>query len=1021
MKTPSRCRLHSWLSLTALLLSVIFLPSLAIAAMAPANQEIFNQATVTYEDSAGNKLSKTSDQARVTVAQVYSSDFGDDYLDLNAVSGQSVNFAHTLQNNGNGVDSYTFSLTDLTTTSSSLNATKAFLSNSLKAYVDDNCNGVRDAGENTDITQAGIPNLGVGDSVCIVVQAQVDPTAINGDKSGYTLTISNPNGGINGDFTSGEVNGLVTVTDVVLDVDKQATLDEVNQTINYVVTLTNNGPGLASHVLLYDALPAVNDNGTSVPTTLAGNYTATTTDTNGSLILPAQNTAQDLSESDIKSNISDVDAVIDFNADGDSIDTNEVQLNIDLNNDGLLDTGPVQGVWAYKSELAPNESITISFTVSYATSPAAFPAGTSIVNIARFVTDNNNDSQTDGAGETGASVPANGSVTTTQATVFDFTLEETVADGDGNAAVVTIDAINYGEIATFSHKITNNGNGPDTFTLNLKDFDADTLGNTCPAWPNGSPAVTFKDDAGNVLTPDTNGIINYTVPAGGSRVFTTELTVPGSAAATGPFCFRVEAVSSGSATQLITDTILAITEPVVAAGIADILLTDTLTTLGSNNGIDDDPATGVASSVNANINEELVFAVSINNETANSASYTLSVDSLLNQVGLDAAFASAKFYLASDLNTVITSTPLIPAAATLDLVVKVQVTSDPALTSNSPYPLFVKIQSNSTANADAIQFAVNIAETEIITLAPDNNGQIGINTEATYIHTVVNAGNTTEAITLTLNNDISNGAFDQSIYGKIDSNNDGTPDTAVTVGTLTNIDLGATTVDVRATLTTLTLTLSPGDSLAFSVRVSSSSSAAEGDIDLTSVEVTWDNGSATVTDTSTVVSVQLDLAKRVALDAACDGTPDEAFSTIGSDAKPGDCLIWQVTVENNSSDQTANNVVVSDQVPDFTMLTTIESLESCSIVVTSQDTLSAACSGGTYCAHTYASDDEACATADADGQVGIINGAINFFIGTGASGSGASGSYNPQSDARSGGQLLPGQGYTVRFRVKVDE
>jgi uncharacterized repeat protein (TIGR01451 family) len=72
------------------------------------------------------------------------------------------------------------------------------------------------------------------------------------------------------------------------------------------------------------------------------------------------------------------------------------------------------------------------------------------------------------------------------------------------------------------------------------------------------------------------------------------------------------------------------------------------------------------------------------------------------------------------------------------------------------------------------------------------------------------------------------------------------------------------------------------------------------------------------TDTSIVVSGDVQIIKRQALDALCDGTADGAFTATGRlEAKPGACLIYEVTLRNLGT-QPINTVSISDTTPTFT-------------------------------------------------------------------------------------------------------
>jgi len=74
---------------TGVLFSTVAAVSPQLYAATAAGTEIKNLATVTYEDAAGNTFSAQSNEAVVTVAQVYAATIGTD-VDLSAAPGQTV-------------------------------------------------------------------------------------------------------------------------------------------------------------------------------------------------------------------------------------------------------------------------------------------------------------------------------------------------------------------------------------------------------------------------------------------------------------------------------------------------------------------------------------------------------------------------------------------------------------------------------------------------------------------------------------------------------------------------------------------------------------------------------------------------------------------------------------------------------------------------------------------------------------------------------------------------------------------
>src|SRR4029078_4963787 len=73
---------------------------------------------------------------------------------------------------------------------------------------------------------------------------------------------------------------------------------------------------------------------------------------------------------------------------------------------------------------------------------------------------------------------------------------------------------------------------------------------------------------------------------------------------------------------------------------------------------------------------------------------------------------------------------------------------------------------------------------------------------------------------------------------------------------------------------------------------------------------------ATATDQTTVLNGQIQIVKRQALDADCDGNPETAFTNanITAGAIPCACLRYEITVKNVGT-ASVSNLVVSDATP----------------------------------------------------------------------------------------------------------
>ncbi|MCB1638816.1 MAG: hypothetical protein KDI15_08215, partial [Thiothrix sp.] len=205
--------------------AVTMLP-LAYAAGTAAGTLIRNLATVTYQDTNGNSYSAQSNEAVITVKQVYSAEIASDNTKT-AAAGQTIYSAHTLTNTGNGEDTYTLTVADANTLE-----TQGIDPDSIAIYRDLNGNGIVDAGEPlVGNGTTGTLTLTGGETAELVVAVAVPNTAVPGDQIGIELLATSSNstvvdmtsgsGGM--DAAEGTNNTLITVSnDAVLNANKTA-------------------------------------------------------------------------------------------------------------------------------------------------------------------------------------------------------------------------------------------------------------------------------------------------------------------------------------------------------------------------------------------------------------------------------------------------------------------------------------------------------------------------------------------------------------------------------------------------------------------------------------------------------------------------------------------------------------------------------------------------------------------------------------------------------------------------------
>ena len=1132
-------RLQSAFAGAVAAVGVAGLGALAQAAVAPAGDPITNQATVTYEDTVGNPYNASSNSATVTVAQVFNATISQDSLNSVAGPAQTVYTTHTITNNGNGEDIFHVTVAQDAATSTDtadFDSLAVFLDGSATAsagtVTTNDCSGTNgqvDPGEvllaNT-TTLSNTITIPAGQTACIVVEAQVPATALDGETYELTVTAEAENGnagapqtnsvaditdgnatiggGTNGvDGLDGTNNDRVTITaDAALQINKTAIHTPATATSNgsiaYTIQVSNTGAASANELYIFDGIPA---NTVLLPGSVLFNGAATASGDD-----TLQITATDITEANIDALVAANVNATDLNGDGDSLDVTETDLGIDVDTDGSTDGVTNQGVFVYDHSLPANTTVTLQFTVTYSNTLAG---GSVINNFAYLSSDSNDDGDSEDPGETNSAGPAPITIPTIRSVDIDDTGDGALGNNDGtdedatddpdNNDVQSVQSAAEGSTVVFNNILTNNGNAPDDLVVTVNGADGGL------AWFNGPDGLSSTaDDATAYPTPlagvigslscdgtaargfpvgTTFAVANASgvpfpgglvanIAAGASVNITVTATLPAGTNGVGEYCASTQVVSvnDASAVDYKLERLGEITPPAV-----DLANTNNSALAGDTEPFPSVDGIALGSPVLTQVGnpgDVVTFPLFIRNDGGTGESFTLASGGTWNGgAQADATFAAGVLgpipagwsvvfqdndpATATPDGTVITSTDTIPAGSAIQVLVEVTI---PATATDSQanfvsdidggagndpidgngdgdndYPFIFQITGNSSGSVDVILDAVDVNEVEAIVVAPDQTGQVEPGGTITYAHTVSNNGNTTEAVVITVVDDRDgDGAepndFNSSII-RVDTTCDGVVDTVLTAvtGTTNNVCLAG---DAASTPTgdynsgTGELTMGPGDQVAIEVTVSSRTSAPTSVINTTTVTATWDAGadSETATDQTTVVTVQLRAVKTVALDAACDGTPDTAFAATSiADAAPGECVIWQIVVENQSS-QAARNVLIQDAAPAFTTYEagtpagTVGSMESCvgDAGVAASD-IATACPG-VVCALTDAQDTDAACASTHDAHT---NGTDVFFYVGQADGA------NPAPDgstigAEIGGTLSPGEFVTVRFRVLVD-
>lgn len=865
--TDWTARNGAWRQMVALLVLLVgmlfFVASAPVQAAVPlAGTPIGNQASASYTDLDGNPQPEVQSNTVVTrVAQVASFTLTSGATKLAGPGGVTY-FPHTLTNTGNGTDTFDLSVADVTAGS--------FNISSVTLYADANGDGVPDNFTPLSASATTGP-LAPGATFKFVATATIPITVNAGESDTMTVTaIGNAlaaAGAVppytraaaqtNSDVVTITAGAVVTVT------KSMSALTGADGSGPYTVTLTytNSGNATSPNVTLTDVLPAGMAYVAGSGRWSTSGPATPLTDNTGGPTDPAG-------------------MAYDFNVSA----ANRVT--------GIITVGIAAGV-----------SGTLSFQV---TIPANTPANT-LNNTAGWSYD-------DGSGTIIPSQPTNTvafAVKTRSVVVLDDV--GSVANGvaptlgaDSNAApdVVGVAVAPQGATVQFDNVVHNNGTTPDSFDMTI-------VSNTFPA---GTSFQFYRADGVTPLT-DTNGNAiadTGTIAIGGVYHVIIKAVLPGSISGNnGGAGFTLVKRATSFADPTISDTV---TDKLDAINANAVDVTNNVaspTTVANGEG-----ATGatVITTNTVNPGTSTTFVVYVKNKSSVADNYDLSVTTALplNWVVLFKNDGGANN--CSTTGATLTNTGVISPSANklICMVVAVPATGAGALAATTK--ISFKALSAASGAQDTKTDAVTVNTKRNVTLTPNNAGQAFPSGSVVYTHTISNAGNVDETITFP-------GIFmTESLVGWTsvmyeDTNLNGVLDAAdVAISNTTNFPLSAFTA-----VTVFTKVFAPNI-------------AAVGQVDTTTMTVTYTNstgapgGAATIsaTDTTTVIAGHIGLLKEQALDPTCTNTIVGAFvvtDIVNSQAVPGACVRYRITVTNKGTVNVAN-VVVNDATPFNTVYNT---------------------------------------------------------------------------------------------------
>jgi uncharacterized repeat protein (TIGR01451 family) len=676
----------------------------AAQAQTPAGTTIRNQASATFEDLSGNTYTATSNEVTTIVLPVYGvSILPDDSGETppvtpamvqTAIPGQTVYYSYNLTNTGNDADDFTIEpLLD------GVNTTMLIGLGDITVYHDVNGNGVLDGGEPA-ISAGGAPgNLGpiaAGVTVNLLVEYQVPATAAAGEVAYVGVQATSV-----GDVAEVDTDNYHR-TDVVSDAVLTASMTGLPANIDpgnvatYTITGQNVGNDVAhgvtvgsvglTGVFIYDVLPT--DPSTGNPLALVGGPVGAPG--GGSVLyLPAGSAMVGSPETWAWA--------------------------------AAPAAGDIAVAYITSGDLAIGQNYNFTYDVMV---PVGMPAGIINNDGAVAFVDNNPGSPDP------TIVPTNNTQINVNV-IADVLVGPNGAPAAGTPPLFNDDSqavpLAYAnEIVDFINTVRNDGNAADEINIVL-----DAVSTTFPPGYTiqffRSDGVTPLSDSGIDGIPDV-GMVN----PGDTRDFIVRVTVPGTAAAGGPYLAVVNAVSANDPTELnvTTDEITQVNPASVDIGNYDGIV-------GTNN---------VPVNQNADPGTSVDFALDVINTGGTSDNY-----------GLSSTFPAGwavTYYEDANGNGVLDLPELTPianigpvaAGAEVNIIARVDVPAGEVPGVNNV--TFRATSANNGAIFDEITDTVTVNGAPAVTITPDRNGTGTAGGTIRYQHTVTNTGNVDDTFML---------------------------------------------------------------------------------------------------------------------------------------------------------------------------------------------------------------------------------------------------------------------------------
>ncbi|MBW6512670.1 MAG: DUF11 domain-containing protein [Desulfuromonadaceae bacterium] len=884
-----------WCALAIFALLSLSATASVMAATPLAGSIIGNQAIANYTDASGQTQTTTSNLVETTVLQVGSLTLVTDNTKTAAV-GNTVYMPHTLTNTGNGNDSFVLSTSDFGAEDSDFATVNIFL--------DANSDGVPDGtvplatGLGSTFTTPSLPPGGTYDFVVAmtVPSGSTGADQITVTATGSTLALYDGNGngtfGETGDNVKTNTDTLTVTAAAAFQVTKgiSATQGPTGVTLTYTLAFTNVG-STAGNLALYDVIGSGATAGYKYVAG-SGRWSAggdtVLTDASGN----AQTSGDMTARYSVSTTGSDPDTVTNISAtiaDIGANTTSSISFQVLVENTAVVGVSTTTNTAMYGIDATPGDETDNSTDATFQTNLSYYnvlPGYSVVLN--------------DGTNASG--VPTDG-VNTRPV--------NTDTDSPDNPDLLYEAAATLGQPIFFPNVVWNTGTTTDTFNITATQAPASS-------WPVGTSYQLLRTATGAPLL-DTNGDgIPDTGPLapGESLTVFMKITLPLSACSggcpSGPFDFEKKATSVGDITKTNTtyDRVGSLKEPTVdlanSAGTADPNVNQDAIGAAATKSYSVQPGKSVVIPLFVR-NEGGIpdtYALTYSGSTAFSPTTNLPAGWTL-QFHADISGAKNCSIIGSTISNV--GPVAAGAETTVCAVVTVPADSLPGETS-----VYFQIKSAATGAYDRKWDAVDVNLVPSISVAPNNVGQIYAGGTVVYSQAMTNSGNTTctadpNTVTFTTTQSLASQGWTFVMY--IDVNGNGQIDAG-------DIPLSGPTMTYQDGDDNL---FTPGETFKGLVKVFAPAGAAAGSVDVVSWYLTDGCGtiSNTITNTTTVLTGQVRLEKTQALDADCDGTADVLYTTNKLNAKPGECIMYQVTATNQGNGD-INNLTIEDSLPAYT-------------------------------------------------------------------------------------------------------